>query len=92
MTMHPLLERFCNNYFVRFYEIYPTWDEAARLGLGALTKEEKKKFKFVLDDVISQNHTADDLVKLWNNSGADVRFGDGEEVRTLFRHARQMIR
>ena len=89
--MHPLLKRFCGQYFVRFYEIYTTLDEVAALGIRGLNEEEKKELALVLDDITSSRYSADDLVKLWNGSPADVWFGDGEEVRMLFRRARQMI-
>jgi hypothetical protein len=89
--MHPLLKKFCGQYFVRFYEIYPTLDEGAALGLCRLKEEEKKELALILDEITSSRYSADDLVKLWNSSPADVHFGDGEQVRMLFRRARQMI-
>ena len=89
--MHPLLKKFCGQYFVRFYEVYTTLDEVAEIGLCGVTKEERKELALVLDEVTSSHYSADDLVKLWNSSPADVWFRDGEEVRMIFKHARNMI-
>jgi len=89
--MHPLLKKFCSEYFVRFYEIYTTLDEGAALGLCGLNEEEKKELAPILDEITSSRYSADDLKKLWNSSPADVHFGDGEEVRMIFRRARQLI-
>jgi len=89
--MHPLLKRYWSRYFVRFYEIFPTLDEGAAIGLGGLNEEEKKELALVFDEVTSSRYSADDLVKLWNSSSADVWFRDGEQVRMLFTRARQMI-
>jgi hypothetical protein len=89
--MHPLLKKFCGNYFVRFYEVYTTLDEGAALGIRGLNEEEKKEMALILDEITSSRYSADDLVKLWNGSPADVHFGDGEEVRMLFRRARQLL-
>jgi hypothetical protein len=89
--MRPRLKRFCGQYFVRFYEIYPTLDEGAAIGLSGLNEEEKKELALVLDEITSSRHSADDLVKRWNSSSADVWFGDGEAVRMLFTRARQLI-
>lgn len=88
--MHPLLAKFCRQFFARFYDFYPSPDEAAKLGLGAMTKEERKKFAPVLDD-ITRSSSDDDLVKLWNGSQADVHFRAGKEIRMIFEAARRRI-
>ena len=89
--MHPLLKKFCRKFFVHFYEFYPTLDDAAKLGLGSFTKEEKIEFASVLDEITSERYSADDLVELWRSSPADVWLVNGEEIRTLFKLARRKI-
>jgi hypothetical protein len=88
--MHPLIAKFCRQFFVHFYDFYPSMDEAAKLGLGALTKEEQKEFAPVLDEIIAR-YSTDELVKLWNSSPADVHTRGGEEIRMLFKTARRRI-
>ncbi len=60
----PLVAKFCRKFFVHFYEFYSTLDDAAKLGLGSLTTEEKRKLAPVLDEITSSRYSADDLVKL----------------------------
>lgn len=89
--MHPLLAKFCKNYFARFYELYSSSDEAAALGLGALTEEQQKQLAPILDEVTSERYSADDLVRLWMSSPADVWFSNGEQIRELLKMARRKI-
>jgi len=89
--MDKLLAKFCRKFFVRFYEIYQTEDDAVNLGLGSFTQEEKKNFVPILDELIGPKHSDDDLVKLWRSSPADVWIADGRDIRKLFAAARKKI-
>jgi hypothetical protein len=89
--MHPLLAKFCRKFFAHFYEFYSTLDAAAKLGLGSLTQEEKRELAPILDEITSPRYSADDLVKLWKSSPADVWLTNGEQIRTLFKRTREII-
>jgi hypothetical protein len=88
--MPRVLSKFCRQFFVHFYDFYPTHDDAAELGLGALLPKEKKALAPILDEIIS-SYNAEALVELWKSSPADVHFGDGEEIRQIFKLAREKI-
>lgn len=89
--MEPVLAKFCRHYFVGFYEDFSSLEEAAGLGLRGLLPDEKRELAPILDEITGQRYSADDLLKLWNSSPADVHFRDGEAVRALFKFARKKI-
>lgn len=89
--MSPLLAKFCRQFFAHFYEFYHSLDEVAGLGLRGLTAEQQKAFAPVLDELTSERYSDNDLVELWKTSPACVWLTNGQQIRELFKLARNKI-
>lgn len=89
--MVPVLAKFFRNFFPHFYEHVSSYDEAARMGLRDFSPDEKAALAPLLDDLLGPRYSADDLVKLWESSPAEVDLANGEQIRALLEATRKQI-
>lgn len=84
--------RVCRQFHADIGLMCPTIEDMAAFGLGRVEKSERTSLADFLDDLLAGDYTTEELVELWNSSGADVFIPDTENLITLFKAMRQELR
>ena len=82
--------KLCGRFFQDIFLVTSSDDERAQFLIDGLTQEERRRLRQFLDEVIAQ-HSAEQLISLWNNTPADFFLLDGEGIRLLLKRVRDRI-
>ena len=90
MQATPEFQKLCGRFFQDIFLVTSSDDERAQFLIDGLTKQERRRLKPFLDDVIAR-HSGEQLIRLWNDTPADFSLLDGEEARSFLKIIRDKI-